>query len=118
MVTETEVVHQDLPEAYHIGVPVRTQSWELESSPAWTDLDPADLAWLVLTHPDADHVGALPELLAAAPKARLVANWVSTGKLSASMLPPKQYSMPIAAVSWVSVACRSTRSTPTPISRG
>jgi hypothetical protein len=51
-------------------------------------IDPADLAWLVLTHPDADHVGALPELLAAAPKARLVANWVSTGKLSASMLPP------------------------------
>ncbi|MEQ1507643.1 MAG: hypothetical protein ABMB14_35760, partial [Myxococcota bacterium] len=45
-VTETEVVHQDLPEAYHLGVPVRAQSWELQSPPAWTDVTPADPASL------------------------------------------------------------------------
>jgi len=51
-------------------------------------LDPADLAWIVLTHPDTDHAGALPILLERAPNARLVVNWISTGKLSASMVPP------------------------------
>ena len=51
-------------------------------------IDPADLAWIVLTHPDTDHAGALTPLLERAPKARLVVNWISTGKLSASMVPP------------------------------
>ena len=51
-------------------------------------LDPADLAWMVLTHPDLDHAGALPALLDRAPKARLVLNFISTGKLSASLVPP------------------------------
>lgn len=58
-------------------------------------IDPADLAWIILTHPDSDHVGALPELLERAPNARLVLNWISTGKLSAMMPPP----MP--RVTWV-----------------
>ena len=51
-------------------------------------IDPADIAWIVLTHPDTDHAGALPLVLEKAPKARLVVNWISTGKLSASMVPP------------------------------
>ena len=51
-------------------------------------IDPADIAWIVLTHPDTDHAGALPLVLEKAPKARLVLNWISTGKLSASMEPP------------------------------
>jgi flavorubredoxin len=51
-------------------------------------IDPADLAWIVLTHPDTDHAGALPLVLEKAPKAKLVLNWISTGKLSASMIPP------------------------------
>lgn len=54
-------------------------------------VDPADLAWIVLTHPDHDHMGALGALLDRAPKARLVANWVSTGKLSAALdVPPSR----------------------------
>jgi len=51
-------------------------------------MDPADLAWIVLTHADTDHTGALPLVLEKAPKAKLVLNWISTGKLSASMVPP------------------------------
>ncbi len=58
-------------------------------------IDPADLAWIVLTHPDADHAGALPALMEKAPKAKLVLNWVSTGKLSASGEPP------LARIRWV-----------------
>jgi len=51
-------------------------------------IDPADIAWIVLTHPDTDHAGALPLVLERAPKARLVLNWISTGKLSSSIVPP------------------------------
>ena len=58
-------------------------------------IDPMDLAWIVLTHPDADHAGALGELLERAPNARLVVNWISTGKLTAEMAPP------MARLTWV-----------------
>ena len=58
-------------------------------------MDPADLAWIVLSHADDDHSGAVRDLLERAPKARLVLNWISTGKLSASFDPP----MP--RVTWV-----------------
>jgi hypothetical protein len=51
-------------------------------------VDPADLAWIVVSHPDTDHTGALPALLERAPKAKLVLNWISTGKLSAVIEPP------------------------------
>lgn len=51
-------------------------------------IDPADLSAIVLTHPDADHFGPLPRLLERAPRAKLVLNWISTGKLSASIVPP------------------------------
>jgi glyoxylase-like metal-dependent hydrolase (beta-lactamase superfamily II) len=51
-------------------------------------IDPKDLAWIVLTHPDSDHAGALAELLQRAPNARLAVNWISTGKLTATMDPP------------------------------
>jgi YD repeat-containing protein len=44
VVTVTEVVHQDRPDGYHIGVPVRTRSWELTAPPDWTDLAPANVA--------------------------------------------------------------------------
>ncbi len=51
-------------------------------------VDPADLAWIVLSHPDTDHAGALPALLEKAPRAKIVLNWTSTGKLSAVIEPP------------------------------
>lgn len=51
-------------------------------------VDPADLAWIVLSHPDTDHAGAVPALLERAPKAKLVLNWVSTGKLTSVFEPP------------------------------
>lgn len=45
-------------------------------------VDPADLRWLWLTHPDRDHTGALYELLELAPQATLVTTFLGAGILS------------------------------------
>jgi glyoxylase-like metal-dependent hydrolase (beta-lactamase superfamily II) len=45
-------------------------------------LDPADVRWIWLTHPDRDHTGGLFDLLAAAPHARVVTTFLGVGILS------------------------------------
>lgn len=45
-------------------------------------VDPADLRWLWMTHIDPDHTGALAKVLEAAPRARLVTNYVGMAKLA------------------------------------
>jgi Metallo-beta-lactamase superfamily len=45
-------------------------------------LDPADVRWIWLTHPDRDHTGGLFDLLDAAPRARVVTTYVGMGILS------------------------------------
>ncbi|MCU1657946.1 MAG: lactamase, partial [Pseudonocardiales bacterium] len=45
-------------------------------------IDPADVQWIWLTHPDRDHTGALFELLDAAPNARLVTTFAGAGIMS------------------------------------
>ncbi|MGW0039314.1 MBL fold metallo-hydrolase [Gordonia sp. NPDC003376] len=47
-----------------------------------TILDPTDVAWIWLTHPDRDHTGALHFLLDAAPHARLITTFGAVGTLS------------------------------------
>ena len=47
-----------------------------------TAIDPADLRWIYLTHPDRDHTGSIMEVLAAAPAARLITTFVGLGILS------------------------------------
>lgn len=47
-----------------------------------TVVDPADVRWIWLTHPDRDHTGALFELLEAAPQARLVTTFLAVGIMS------------------------------------
>jgi flavorubredoxin len=42
-----------------------------------TVIDPKDLRWIWLTHDDADHTGSVVEVMAAAPRARLVTNALS-----------------------------------------
>ncbi|MET9730439.1 MBL fold metallo-hydrolase [Streptomyces sp. NPDC006458] len=45
-------------------------------------LDPADVRWIWLTHPDRDHTGGIFDLLEAAPEARVVTTFLSAGIMS------------------------------------
>ena len=47
-----------------------------------TVMDPADVRWIWLTHPDRDHTGGLFELLDAAPHARLITTYIGAGIMS------------------------------------
>lgn len=58
-------------------------------------VDPRDLRWIVVSHADGDHAGALEAVLRRAPRARVVLNQVSTGKLSAT------HAVPMPRVTWV-----------------
>ena len=44
-------------------------------------IDPADVEWIWLTHPDRDHTGGLFALLDAAPRARVVTTFIGVGIL-------------------------------------
>jgi glyoxylase-like metal-dependent hydrolase (beta-lactamase superfamily II) len=45
-------------------------------------IDPADVRWIWLTHPDRDHTGGIHALLDAAPNARVVTTFVGVGIMS------------------------------------
>lgn len=45
-------------------------------------VDPQDVRWIWLTHPDRDHTGALFDLLEAAPQARLITTFLGAGIMS------------------------------------
>ncbi|MET9520540.1 MBL fold metallo-hydrolase [Streptomyces sp. NPDC002994] len=45
-------------------------------------MDPADVRWIWLTHPDRDHTGGLFDLLVAAPQARVVTTFIGAGIMS------------------------------------
>jgi hypothetical protein len=45
-------------------------------------LDPEDVRWIWLTHPDRDHTGGIYDLLEAAPQARVVTTFIGVGILS------------------------------------
>lgn len=44
-------------------------------------IDPADIRWLWLTHPDPDHIGSLTQVLDEAPNARLITTYLGMGKM-------------------------------------
>lgn len=50
-------------------------------------IDPATLRWIWLTHLDADHVGNLRAVLAEAPQARVLTNYLGMGKMTLQQLP-------------------------------
>jgi glyoxylase-like metal-dependent hydrolase (beta-lactamase superfamily II) len=50
-------------------------------------IEPAALRWIWITHADADHVGNLAAVLAEAPQARVVTNYLGVGKMGLQQLP-------------------------------
>ena len=55
-------------------------------------IDPNDIRWIVVTHADRDHVGALARLLTDAPNATVVASLVTFGVMSVGSepIPPER----------------------------
>ncbi len=54
-------------------------------------INPRDLRWIWLTHVDQDHVGSLRCLLDAAPRAKVVTNFLGAGKLGlVTPIPPER----------------------------
>jgi glyoxylase-like metal-dependent hydrolase (beta-lactamase superfamily II) len=51
-------------------------------------IDPAEIRWIWLTHPDRDHMGALMDLFRLAPNARLVSNFMAVGYLTVEFEMP------------------------------
>jgi hypothetical protein len=51
-------------------------------------IEPSELRWIWLTHPDRDHMGALFDILAAAPEARLVTTFAAAGYLTVEFPMP------------------------------
>ena len=51
----------------------------------WSLIDPEDLNWILLTHDDGDHTGALVEVMAAAPRARVVTQFVGLARLETAL---------------------------------
>ena len=55
-------------------------------------IDPQELRWIVVTHPDRDHIGDLMRLLTDAPNARVVVSFLTFGVMSvgAEPIPPER----------------------------
>src|SRR4051794_18059095 len=70
------VLHAEQPLLVDTGQPIRKQEF-LDTLGSAIDL--ADLRWIWITHPDRDHMGALFDILAAAPKAKLVTTFFAVG---------------------------------------
>ena len=73
------VLHAEQPVLVDTGQPASREDF-LDA--LWSQVDPRELRWIYLTHPDRDHTGSLAEVLAAAPSARLVTTFVGMGILS------------------------------------
>lgn len=84
------VLHAAEPVLIDTGVPGSRAAF-LDA--LWSVVDPADLRWVYLTHPDRDHTGSLGEVLTAAPNARLVTTFVGFGIASMEfpMSPERAY---------------------------
>ena len=80
------VLHSAEPVLIDTGVPAGRTGF-LDA--LWSAIDPADLRWIYLTHPDRDHTGSLAEVLTAAPQARLVTTFLGFGIASMDFpMPP------------------------------
>jgi glyoxylase-like metal-dependent hydrolase (beta-lactamase superfamily II) len=58
-------------------------------------IDPGDLKWIWLTHPDFDHVGALHQLLEENAHVKVITTFLGVGVMSLSN------PLPLAGASWL-----------------
>jgi len=75
------VLHGDVPVLVDTGPVVERASF---MAALRSVIDPADLRWIWLTHPDGDHVGALGQLLADYPDLKVITTFLGVGIMSVS----------------------------------
>jgi hypothetical protein len=73
------VIHAEEPVVVDTGLGLPDRDFVTALADA---IDPADVRWIWLTHPDRDHTGGLFALLDAAPQARVVTTFVGAGIMS------------------------------------
>src|SRR3712207_5033118 len=81
----TFVVHAAQPVVVDTGLSTPDKEFVSELSEV---IDPADVRWIWITHPDRDHTGGLWDLIAAAPQARLVTTFLGLGIMSCEWAVP------------------------------
>jgi flavorubredoxin len=81
----TFVVHAEQPVVVDTGLSTDDKDFVSELAEV---IDPADVRWIWITHPDRDHTGGLWQLLAAAPHARLVTTFIGVGIMSCEWAVP------------------------------
>ena len=75
----TFVLHADQPVVVDTGLSTADKDFVSDLSEV---IDPADVRWVWITHPDRDHTGGMWKLLEAAPNARIVSTFLGIGILS------------------------------------
>ena len=79
------VIHAEQPVVVDTGLSTPDKDFVSELSQV---IDPADIRWIWITHPDRDHTGGLWSLLEAAPNARLVTTFIGVGIMSTEWAVP------------------------------
>jgi len=75
----TFVLHAEQPVVVDTGLSTPDKDFVSELAEV---IDPADVRWVWVTHPDRDHTGGLWRLLEAAPEARIVTTFIGVGIMS------------------------------------
>jgi hypothetical protein len=81
----TFVLHAEQPLVIDTGLSTPDKDFVAELADV---IDPADVRWIWITHPDRDHTGGLWSLLEAAPNARLVTTFIGVGIMSTEWQVP------------------------------
>lgn len=81
----TFVIHGEQPVVVDTGLSTPDKDFVSELAEV---IDPADVRWIWITHPDRDHTGGLWQLMEAAPQARLVTTFLGVGIMSCEWQVP------------------------------
>jgi hypothetical protein len=81
----TFVLHAEQPVVVDTGLSTSDKDFVSELAGV---IDPADVRWIWITHPDRDHTGGMWKLLDAAPNARIVTTFLGVGILSTEFPVP------------------------------